>query len=241
MRTKLARLMFRWGWDTRCRHMQPARTLRSAIDALGERHQFPLLDVGCGDAGIAAFLPDIPVVGVDLALPQAPPPNLSFERATITDLPFPTGTFPLVSSIDVLEHLEPMVRKVAIAEVLRVARHGVLVACPQGAGAARCDTEFQSGLRKRGRPEPSWISEHQASPYPTTTAIVETIREIRPDARLSVSYSEPMLITRAVRGAATRSSALYGAVNLLVGSLVGMIPAPSCDRGYRVIVYAELP
>lgn len=54
----------------------------------------------------------------------------SYLRASAAKLPFPDGSFDLVCSFDVLEHLRPEERLPAIREMLRVTRDGLLLAFP---------------------------------------------------------------------------------------------------------------
>jgi SAM-dependent methyltransferase len=240
-RAAVGRMLFRRGWDTRCRHRAPVAALRRAVADLPRTPDGPaLLDVGCGKAGMAAFLPDLSVVGVDIDPPADPPSNLDFRSGSITDLPFADRAFPLVSCIDVIENLAPATRVRAIAEVVRVARHGVLIACPHGEVAERTDAEFRRALEARRRPVPDWVSEHEAYPFPTASAVVSVIRELQPDARIGVSFSEPIWVTRLVRGAAARSDLAYMLANLLFGVLLPLVPKPEAGSGYRMIVYADL-
>ncbi len=198
-----------------------------------------LLDVGSGGAGVAAFLRGVPVVGVDIEPPEETVANLTFKQGSIMQLPFADGSFPLVSCIDVLENLPLAARDKAIAELVRVASHGVLIACPQGEVAERCDLAFRRALDDRGKAVPAWILEHQAHPYPAASAVIEAIRRADSDADVSLSYSEPAVVCRIVRAAAARSSALYAAANLVFGVLLRVIPEPDASTGYRMVVYAR--
>jgi SAM-dependent methyltransferase len=214
--------------------------LRRAIADLPDPSRPLLLDVGSGRAGVAAFLPDVDVTGVDLRPPSEPLPNLTFEWGTITDLPFPDRSFQLVTCIDVLENLSVESREKAVSELVRVARHAVLIACPHGHIAQSCDRKYERALEARGRPIPEWITEHRAHPYPTDSSVAESVRMANRDARISLSYCEPASICRLVRAAAARSTTLYAAVNLLFGLLLPLMPQPSAATGYRMVLFAEV-
>jgi hypothetical protein len=75
---------------------------------------------------ICEFLPEWRTVTVDLlhsALDR-------YVRARGDALPFADASFDLVSSVDVLEHVQPAARPALVAELTRVARHAVLLAAP---------------------------------------------------------------------------------------------------------------
>jgi SAM-dependent methyltransferase len=236
----LRRFLYRWGWDTRCRNLSSARLLRQALADASAGSRPALLDVGCGRAGLAAYLRDLEVVGVDIEPPEESLPNLVFRQGTITRLPFPDQSFPLVSCVDVLEHLPLDARAKAVDELVRVARDGVLIACPHGATAQSCDTRFKRALDAHGRPVPAWLSEHRAQPYPTVSAVAERIRHADREVTLSVTYSEPALVCRIVRAVAARSSALYAVVNLFFGAFARTIPEPGAANSYRMLLFARL-
>jgi SAM-dependent methyltransferase len=239
MRAFLRRLLFQRGWDTLCRHRAPIRAVRAALAEEAGSERRPLLDVGSGGAGLAAFLPDIQVVGVDIDQPARIVPNLEFRTGSILELPFADREFEVVSCIDVIENLAPDDRPAAIAELVRVARRGVVVACPQGRVAAECDADFRRALAARDREAPGWLAEHEAYRYPEVDEVVDAVRSADPSARVSASFSESAAVCRTVRRAAARSDVLYAAVNLLFGLLLPLMPRPGRESGYRMVVVAE--
>jgi SAM-dependent methyltransferase len=80
-----------------------------------------ILDVGCGTLGLRALEPDLDITGVDLVdRPTYPGP---FVRADATDrLPFDHGSFDLVYSSSVVEHVAPAEREAFAREIRRVGR-----------------------------------------------------------------------------------------------------------------------
>lgn len=222
------RWFYRFGWDTRSRHRTPARILRPLLTGADAQ----LLDAGSGLFGLAAFLPDVNVIGID----ESPDATLV---GTITDLPFADRSFRVVSCIDVLEHLPADVRPRAVQELVRVASDAVLIATPNGENAERCDAEFEAALRRRGKPLPEWLVEHRAQTYPTVDSIVELLQQAGVN-QFSLSFCEPTRICRIVRGAAARSSVLYAIVNLLFGAILPLLPEPRSSNAYRMIVLAQL-
>jgi SAM-dependent methyltransferase len=83
-----------------------------------------ILDVGCGDAGLAAYGPQLAVTGVDRsARPGYANGRRRFVQADATALPFDGGAFDIVHSNSVIEHIvDPDDRRRFASEVRRVSR-----------------------------------------------------------------------------------------------------------------------
>jgi len=236
--------LYHYGWDTRCRNLDCIRVLRSLLADVPHSTSARLLDAGCGNSGIASFLPDVPIVGVDLEPPPDRSANVTFQLASICELPFQDRAFPVVSCIDVLEHLSPAERERAISELVRVTRRHLLIACPHGQRASACDSRFLRAYQMAGGSPPSWVAEHQAYPYPDASSIKSSLlacaRATGRALKVSLSYSEPIGITQILRRAALRSRLLYGAANLFFGAVYPMIPSPDAETSYRMILAAEM-
>jgi ubiquinone/menaquinone biosynthesis C-methylase UbiE len=105
------------------------RYRQRCIDKLGYpfRGDESLLDVGCGDGGVARLLCDrvAEVVAVDIEPSLAwgeDGPGLRFQVANGESLPFADGSFDLVHSKDSLHHMERP--ETALAEYRRILRKG---------------------------------------------------------------------------------------------------------------------
>ena len=244
IRHHFQKAFYLYGWDTRCRNLPPARILKAVLRDVPHRNEPMLLDIGCGKLGVAAFLPHVMVMGIDVDLPVTTAANFTFQLGSITALPFADRSFPLVSCIDVLEHLSTEDRELGIKELVRVASEAIVVAYPQGKLAADVDEEFRRDCELHGTTFPSWLIEHQRQPYPVTATIVEQLQTAAKasgrKATISVSYCEPANVSRIVRRAAARSKLLYAAVNLLFGALLTIIRSPNDSNGYRAIALIEL-
>ena len=242
---RIRTLIFTLGFDTRVRNRAVANLLRSVL-AQGPSPARPaLLDVGCGSFGVAMFMRDIPVVGVDREQPHIILPNLTFQRADITALPFPDRSFPVVSCIDVLEHLSAADRERAIRELVRVSDRHLVIACPHGRAAHDCDAYFHSAYVARGQSPPGWVIEHQSHPYPEASVIDSQVRihvaEAGRTVRTSLSYCECVGLSRLVRSAAAISSCLYILINIFIGTIVDpMIGSSSNRNSYRMILLADI-
>lgn len=164
-----------------------------------------------------------------------PTPNFSFQIGSATDLPFPDSPFPVVSCIDVPEHLPLDLRERAVSSLTLVASRAVLIACPHGQVTHDCDEEFRQASQKRGRTVPNWVGEHLRQPYPLASIVIEQLQAAASrsgcTARVSLSYGEPASICRLVRRAAVRSDLLYASVNLLLGAPLPLIPLPDGSSG----------
>lgn len=108
------------------------RRINAALRAIPHRlHGAEILDVGCGSHPY--FLLAAPFsrkVGVDQLEPAAPPPGLELSRLSLDGqvrLPFPDASFACVSSLAVIEHLEPAGLPDLLAEIRRVLKPGGLL------------------------------------------------------------------------------------------------------------------
>src|SRR5262249_28873090 len=144
-----------------------------------------------------------------------------FIRTSSTRLPFVDRSFPVVSSIDMLECLPLDARVDALWEMVRVAEKALVVLCPCGEIARSCDEEFRKKIKAKGMAEPEWLLEHLAQPHPTEAELREIITKAARAAgrtvEIETEYCEPEGICRTVRGAAAVSKYVYVLVNLLVG------------------------
>jgi hypothetical protein len=244
LRQWLQRTVYVHGWETRCRNLPLSRQVKARFARSPVENGPQLLDVGSGSLGLAVFLPGLRVVGTDLAPPVGEVAASDFRLADITELPFESRSFPAISCVDVLEHLPLEARKRAISELVRVTGELLLIACPHGEGARDCDESFRQMCERRGRPLESWVAEHQGQEYPSSTVIVEQVRDaaraLGRTARVAVAYNEPIALCRLVRAAAARSRVLYVGTNLILGALMPLVPTPSARDSYRMILTVEL-
>jgi len=85
-----------------------------------------LLDVGCGDGGVARLLrarvAEVVAVDVEPSAAWADAPGLAFRVANGEELPFGEASFDVVHAKDALHHMERPDR--ALAELSRVLRPG---------------------------------------------------------------------------------------------------------------------
>jgi SAM-dependent methyltransferase len=146
-----------------------------------------VLDVGSGSSGIVGLIPPGWVVtAVDSSFDDygtaRGPARGNAQRlvADARDLPFEDESFDVVIAIDLLEHLAPQDRHVAVDQIMRVARRRVVVACPAGGRALGTDHRLAEAYERRAQPLPGWLDEHLANGFPEPAELAEMLSEFGP-------------------------------------------------------------
>jgi SAM-dependent methyltransferase len=121
-----------------------------------------VLEVGSGPVGLARYWRS-GVVGVDQGFPSPPVHALRPTVGSAVKLPFENGSFPVVISIDMLEHLPAADRAAAVSEMVRVSRDAVILAAPCGPAARVAEAAL---IRSWPGALPDWLAEHQAAGLP---------------------------------------------------------------------------
>jgi SAM-dependent methyltransferase len=145
----------------------------SVAPLIEETRPGSVLDVGSGSEGIAGWLgTEWSVTALDSSfefIGAMSGPGRAARREFVGDaraLPFASQAFDVAVALDVVEHLAPEDRSRAIAELVRVARRRVIVACPTGGAALAADGRLSGSLRARGMPAPTWLLEHELHGFP---------------------------------------------------------------------------
>jgi hypothetical protein len=130
--------------DTRDRHAAVAQLLGGPAT---------VLDVGGTPGVLAAYLrAEVTAANIE------PPADVIVDPER---LPFADGSFDAAVSIDVLEHLPPGRRAAHIAELRRVSRGRVVVACPVGGkGHAASERDLAAWYRRATGHEHRYLDEH---------------------------------------------------------------------------------
>ena len=231
-------LIYKLGWDTRCRNIDVKRVLLPLIGP-----GTTILDAGCGEYGLSAFVSGARITGVDILPAETVSAELNYVHGSIVDLPFDPRSFDVAVSVDVLEHLPEDMRSVAVKQLVKIAGQLIVITFPCGADARRLDEGFERELTRRGQPVPDWLKEHLQNRYPEIDEIVAGIEaEAKRTGRVvstSVQYSENSTIARCLRWSAIRSKYLYLANNLVAGVFLPLMPKAGAANAYRAIVVAE--
>ncbi|HEX8652187.1 MAG TPA: class I SAM-dependent methyltransferase [Pyrinomonadaceae bacterium] len=231
-------LLFKFGWDPRRRNLDVAHALQPILSQ-GQA----LLDAGCGEYGLAHFIGSAKVIDTDINRPTHLGKSQIFFRASVTSLPFANLSFPVVASVDVLEHLPLDVRDEAVAELVRVARTAMVIAFPCGQRARQVDEDFQRRLVKLDKAQPDWLVEHLQNPYPSVESVLSKIQaesmKYHRHSIMKIFYSEQIRVTQMLRWAASRSRLLYIGINLFAGLLSSIIPQPNENNSYRAMIFVK--
>lgn len=230
--------LYKFAWDTRCRNIDVAGVLQPLV-----KEGTTILDAGCGEYGLAAFMPGANITGVDILPKDAVDPRLNYIHGSIIDLPFEAGAFDLSVSVDVLEHLPEELRPPAVEQLVKVTRRAIIITFPDGERARRIDVDFERELKKHNMPLPDWLEEHLAQRYPEAGEITADIEAAAKEAgrvvRTKIMYSEHSGVSRFLRWTAARSKYIYVPANLVSGALLPIAPNASANNAYRAIVVAE--
>lgn len=232
------KFLYRFAWDTRCRNIDVARLLRPLIGP-----HTTVLDAGCGEYGVAAFIDAKHIVGVDILPTNTRVDGFEFIHGSILSLPFDEQKFDIAVSVDVLEHLPASLREGAVKQLVRAAKQAIVIAFPSGRRAREMDEAYARELDGKAEPRPDWLAEHLANDYPEAediaAMIAEEAKQTGRKVRTEVHRSENVSIARSLRKASSLSKFLYLPANLAAGFLLPLMPGANASNAYRAIILAE--
>jgi ubiquinone/menaquinone biosynthesis C-methylase UbiE len=110
-------LDFMAGYYDKLTFTEKSRFRRKQIALIAPREGENVLDVGCG-TGILSVLSKMAVGEAKFKL------DIDFKSASVTDLPFPDGTFDVVISSLMFHHLPPAAKRGGLQEIIRVLKQG---------------------------------------------------------------------------------------------------------------------
>lgn len=225
---------WRWNYDIRVRYAPVVRAVRRQNPA----KDWTVLDVGCGELGIAPWLVGWSVTALDQSACVRLAPAARVLRGSATRLPFHDRSWDVVICVDVLEHLSPGDRVLALQELMRVVRRLLIVAHPAGERARLADERFRDAFGSPPSGAPSWLQEHLVHPHPDEDLVLGFLKEHEQLAAAGVEAfgNESLLIQSSHRFLARRSRLLYLAWSATCSLLVSVLSRPLAQRqAYRIV------
>jgi hypothetical protein len=136
-----------------------------------------LIEVGSGARGLASIIDDS-FVGLDLRIDGEPAPGMypfSYDGGRI---PFKTGSFHTVVSLDTLEHVSPENRIDFLHELMRVSATRVIVGFPSHDGTNESEQFMRSLFERLGMAPPTWLKEHDELGLPVARDIEAILSQL---------------------------------------------------------------
>lgn len=175
------------------------------------RHSLQLLEVGSGNAGLAAFWRG-QVVGVDIAFRGVQAPTLARICGSGSALPFADRQFDVVLAVDMLEHVNAQVRPQVVAEMARVARATLIILGPCGAKSEAWEQCLWNRLPKKANQTYRYLREHIENGLPS-------LEEVAFWLKTACGERDPRFELRSVTNLRVRS-ALYRLEQTFLGKLL---------------------
>jgi hypothetical protein len=109
----------------------------------------------------------------------------------VGDLPFDDDSYDVVTSCDVLEHMAEEFRPQFMANLLRVARHRVVMCCPWGSPEKDAsELRLAEMLERELDVHLEFLDEHIEFGLPREADVLAMIRQANPDATVEMLYQE---------------------------------------------------
>ena len=174
-----------------------------AISALQLQSPLQVLEVGSGVAGISMFLKpgSAQVCLTDMTEANVIPrycANTRYVRSDACCLPFADDSFPVVISVDTLEHIARPARTAFLSELKRVAKEAVILTCPLDSQdgqfqAEKCDSHLQKSLGSQKKRIPGWLDEHLQQGHPILEEVSHEFEGARIDGYQNCAHWMRML------------------------------------------------
>ena len=136
-----------------------------------------LIEVGSGARGLASIIDDS-FVGLDVRIDGDPAPSMypfSYDGGRI---PFKTGSFHTVVSMDTLEHVPPANRVDFLYELLRISATRVILGFPSHDGTDDGQKFMRSLFQRMGMAPPAWLNEHDEFGLPPAREVEAILSQL---------------------------------------------------------------
>jgi SAM-dependent methyltransferase len=158
-----------WNLDAALRYLPVAEHLDSSDAAR-------VLDVGSAGEGLSLYWKR-KVFELDLRIRRRTErESLCPVAGSGLALPFRNGSFDVVVSLDVLEHLRPEDRPTFVSEMIRVAQRECVLGVPCGLASHRAEEEVDRIYRQKNGESHLWLREHLLYGLPEADRLSEEIR-----------------------------------------------------------------
>lgn len=148
---------------------------RIAADLINSISKFGLeiLDVGGREGRLYQFLEGHRVSILDIREPENTKKDDRYFLGSILSAPFPSNSFDVVVSMDMLEHLSPKDRIKAIEEMIRISKIGIIVGAPfETTSVAEIEELANQYFKHLTGKDHMWLKEHiEKRPLPDITEI----------------------------------------------------------------------
>ena len=184
----LTRTWVRWAWQP-----DKAARLVTVAGLAGVGPGWSVADVGGRGDEMARLLPGCHVTSLnveppcDVLVPHEPP------------MPFGAGSFDVVTSTDVLEHLPREARPGHIAELVRLARRRVVICFPAGSAVKDASEQRQAEhLAEAYDLHLDFLDEHLEHGLPRSEEVVDAVATSAPGASVEVLFHDGVEISERV-------------------------------------------
>jgi hypothetical protein len=141
-----------------------------------------LIEVGSGARGLSTILEDVPFVGMDVRIDGEPAPSMypfSYDGGRV---PFQSGSFHTVVSMDTLEHVPPANRVDFLKELLRISASRIILGFPSDNGqpmvAGKGDDFMRNLMLKLGMGAPAWLNEDDEFGLPPAREVEAILNQL---------------------------------------------------------------
>jgi len=140
---------------------------------------FSILEVGANEhKNLEKFLVTDKITYLDIIVPEELKSDPSYIEGDATNMPIETDTFDLVIALDVFEHISPLLRQNFISELMRVSKHGFILAAPfNTTGVENAEIRANKYFETMYGFNYQWLEEHRQNGLPEAGQLIDFLNE----------------------------------------------------------------
>ncbi|MBI5663591.1 MAG: tetratricopeptide repeat protein [Nitrospirae bacterium] len=143
---------------------QRYKMVTDIINGSRSKSALNILDIGSGPVNISEFLPEDKITRMDTESRN----EEGYVCGSALKMPFQDGSFDVVISCDMFEHIKPHEREMFLTEINRVSRDMFIIACPFNSGEVeKAEAMVNSFYKHLFGHEHKWLVEHRESGLPS--------------------------------------------------------------------------